>query len=67
MTFEELLVKYIYQNKRVSLEGFGIVTLTGAVPDAETIHKNRHIPVEGVSFEHNLKAITDENFVTFFA
>lgn len=67
MTFEELLVKYIYQNKKVSLEGFGTVTLSGAVPDTEMIHKNRHIPVDGVSFEHNLKALTDENFVTFFA
>lgn len=67
MTFEELLVKYIYQHKKVSLEGFGTVTLSAAVPDTEMIHKNRHIAVEGISFEHNLKAVTDENFVVFFA
>jgi hypothetical protein len=67
VTFEELLVKYIYQNKKLSLEGFGTVTLTSAVPDAEMIHKNRHIPVEGLSFEHNFRTTTDDNFVAFFA
>jgi uncharacterized protein YxeA len=67
VTFEELLVKYIYQNKKVSLEGFGTVLLTAAVPDTETINKNRHIPIEGLQFEHNLRAQTDDSFVAFYA
>ena len=67
MTFEQLLVKYLYQHKKVSLQGFGTVTLNSNVPDIELIHKNRQIPIEGVIFDPNIKATTDENFVLFFS
>ena len=67
MTFEQLLVKYLYQHKKVSLQGFGTVTLNSNIPDAELIHKNRQIPIEGAVFEPNIKAHTDENFVIFFS
>lgn len=67
MTFEQLLVKYFYQHKKVSLQGLGTITLASSVPDAETIHKNRYIKVEGISFDYNLKSNTDEAFISFFA
>lgn len=67
VTFEQLLVKYLYQHKHVSLQGFGSVTLTATIPDSDLIHKNRQIAVEGASFEYNNKALTDEEFVNFFS
>lgn len=67
MTFEALLVKYLYQHKQVSLQGFGTVTLGGAIPDADIVQKNRFIPVDGLSFIHNFKANTDEAFTAFYS
>lgn len=67
MNFEQLLVKYLYQNKQVSLQGFGTITFSSTVPDAEMISKNKHIPIEGVSFTYNSKALTDTEFVQFFS
>ncbi|CAN5457971.1 hypothetical protein BH10BAC3_BH10BAC3_29650 [soil metagenome] len=67
MTFEQLLVKYIYQHKQVSLQGFGTVSLSSNIPDIELVNKNRQIPIEGAAFVPNIKGHTDENFVLFFA
>jgi hypothetical protein len=67
VTFEQLLVKYLYQNKSVSLQGFGTITLNSNVPDLDVISKNRQIPIEGVSFISSTKAQTDEEFVKFFS
>jgi hypothetical protein len=67
VTFEQLLVKYLYQNKSVSLQGFGTITLNSNVPDLDVISKNRQIPIEGASFVSSTKAQTDEEFVKFFS
>jgi hypothetical protein len=67
VTFEQLLVKYLYQHKQVSLQGFGTVLLNSNIPDIELINKNRQIPIEGAQFVYNMKAQTDENFVLFFS
>jgi hypothetical protein len=67
VTFEQLLVKYLYQNKSVSLQGFGTITLNSNVPDLDVISKNRQIPIEGVSFISSTKSQTDEEFVKFFS
>ncbi len=67
MTFEQVLVKYFYQHKKISLEGIGTVTLDGMIPDDDFIHKNRLIPVDGLHFEYNLKADVDDGFATFYA
>lgn len=67
MTFEALLVKYLYQNKQVTLQGFGTVVLGGTLPEGDLIQKNRFIPVDGLSFTHNFRAVTDEAFVAFFS
>ena len=67
MTFEQLLVKYLYQHKQVSLQGFGTIALNSSVPDVDMISKNRQIPIEGASFSFNPKAQTEEGFVSFFS
>jgi hypothetical protein len=67
VNFEQLLVKYLYQQKQLSLQGFGTITLNNSVPDADIISKNKQIPIEGVSFLHNTKAVTDPGFVQFFS
>ena len=67
MTFEQLLVKYLYQHKQVSLQGFGTVSLSSTIPDIELVNKNRQIPIEGALFVPNIKAQTDEAFVVFFS
>ncbi len=45
----------------------GLLKLSAPVPDADMIHKNKFIPLEGASFEYNIKADIDNDFVTFFA
>lgn len=67
MTFEQLIVKYLYQHKQISLQGFGTITLMSNVPDSEMIHKNRQILIEGITFDYNMKAQTDEAFVLFYS
>ncbi|MDA3615499.1 hypothetical protein [Polluticaenibacter yanchengensis] len=67
MSFEQILVKFLYSHKTVTLEGIGTITINGTIPDADFINKNKNIPVEGVEFSYNSHAVTDEAFIDFFA
>jgi hypothetical protein len=67
VTFEQLLVKYVYQHKKMSLQGFGTLVLNAAIPDFDLIHKNKHLPLEGVAFQQDPKATTDDKFIEFFS
>ena len=67
MTFEQVLVKYLYMHKQVTLQGIGTISLVGEVPDNEYVNKNRHIPIEGISLSFDQKAGLDEGFTLFFS
>lgn len=67
MSFEQILVKFLYGHKKVTLEGIGTIAMNAAIPDADFINKNKNIPVEGVEFIYNSHAVTDEAFIDFFS
>ncbi|TAD84360.1 MAG: hypothetical protein EAY75_13305 [Bacteroidetes bacterium] len=66
MTFEQVLVKYLYQAKKVTLYGIGTITLKSEVPDNEYISKNRQTPIEQLTLEYNPKADHDDGFIAFY-
>ncbi len=67
MTFEQILLLYIYQNKKLSLNLFGTIELESVVPDPEIIRKERAIPVDGLHFTFDPTVKTDEAFIHFYA
>lgn len=67
VTFEQILLIYIYQHKKVALQEFGTITLTEQLPDAEMIKKDRAMPVQGLEFKHLPSVQTDPEFITFYA
>lgn len=67
MTFEQILLLYIYQHKKISLNLFGTIELEGVVPDPEIIRKEKQIPVEGLKFTFDPNVVTDETFIHFYA
>lgn len=67
MTFEQVLVKYLYQHRQLSLQGIGVITLSQNPPDAEFIQKNKHLPIEGISFMDDPRTGIDDGFVSYFS
>jgi hypothetical protein len=67
VTFEQILLLYIYQHKKISLNLFGTIELEGIVPDPEVIRKEKHLAVEGLKFHFDPNVTTDEAFVHFYA
>ncbi len=67
MTFEQILLIYLYQHKKVSLQEFGTIELTGNIPDADILRKEKNLPVEGINFKHNAAVITNPEFIDFYA
>lgn len=66
MTFEQILVKYLYQTKKVTLLGMGTITLESEVPDNDFINKNKQTRIEKLSLDFNAKAGHDEGFIAFY-
>lgn len=67
VTFEQILLIYVYQHRKVSLQEFGTIELTQLVPDAEVIKKEKALPIQGLEFKHQPSVQTDPEFVTFYA
>lgn len=67
MTFEQLLLLYIYQHQKVTLQGFGTISLSSPVPDYEYLKKEKLVQVEGLSFVYDAHAATDAAFISFYA
>jgi hypothetical protein len=67
VTIEQIVAKYLYQHKVVTLPGIGKIELTGTIPDPELTAKNKQITLEGIVFTDNSAAPMDESFVAFFA
>ncbi len=67
MTFDQILLLYIYQHKKISLNLFGTIELEGAIPDPEIIRKEKQMPIEGLKFTFDPNVVTDEAFLHFYA
>lgn len=67
MTFDQILLLYVYQHKKISLNLFGTIELEGAIPDPEIIRKEKQLPIEGLKFNFDPHVITDEAFIHFYA
>lgn len=67
MTFEQILLLYLYTHRKVSLNLFGTIELDNAIPDPDTVKKERTLPVEGLKFSFDPQIATDEEFIKFYA
>lgn len=67
MTFDQILLLYLYQHKKISLNLFGTIELEGTIPDAEIIRKEKQISIEGLKFTYDPHVVTDEAFINFYA
>ncbi|MCU0388938.1 MAG: hypothetical protein MUE71_10060, partial [Chitinophagaceae bacterium] len=67
VTFDQILLLYVYQHKKISLNLFGTIELEGAIPDPEIIRKEKQLPIEGLKFTFDPHVTTDEAFVHFYA
>jgi len=67
VTFDQILLLYVYQHKKISLNLFGTIELEGTIPDPELIRREKQIPIEGLKFTFDPHVITDEAFTHFYA
>jgi RNAse (barnase) inhibitor barstar len=67
VTFEQIIQRYIYLNKRLSLNLFGTIELESAIPDNELLKKEKGLAVDGLHFKHEPNVITDRAFIEFYA
>ena len=67
VTFDQILLLYLYQHKKISLNLFGTIELEGTIPDPEIIRKEKQLPIDGLKFNFDPHVITDEAFIHFYA
>jgi hypothetical protein len=67
VTFEQILLLYLYQHKKLSINLFGTIELQGQIPDADVLRKEKLLPVEGIHFQYDTTVKTDTEFIKFYA
>jgi len=67
VTFEQILLIYIYKNKKVTLHEFGTLEMKDPIPENELLKKEKSIRIEGLSLDYKPHKETDADFVDFFA
>ena len=65
MKIEQLIVQHLYQNKSLSLQGIGIITLNPTVIIPTDSEKDFVMPDNAFSFDYNLKAPQDDVLIDF--
>jgi hypothetical protein len=65
MKVEQLMVQYLYQNKRVSLQDVGIFTIAPGFDILPDNDKEVTLPDGAIQFEYNSKAPQDEGLIDF--
>jgi hypothetical protein len=63
--FDDLLARYLYENKTLNLQGIGTFTLEGKVSIPYETDKEVYYPIEGLNFIHNTKVTIDDDLVAF--
>lgn len=67
MKIEQLIVQYLYINKKVTLQGIGTFKLDPSVvlPNENDKDKDFVMPENAFQFEYNLKAVEDDGLVNY--
>ena len=65
MKIEQLIVQYLYNNKKVTLQDIGIFHLSPNVTIPADHDKDGAMPENAITFEYNTKAGQDDNLIDF--
>lgn len=65
MKIEQLIVQHLYQQKKVSLQGIGSISLNPSVALPGENEKDFVMPENAFSYEYNLKATEDEGLISY--
>lgn len=65
MNVEQLIRQYLYENKSISLPGFGKLAFAGDVQLPTAMDKAENFPLIDLNFVYNLHQLADEEFVAF--
>ncbi len=65
MKTEQLIVQYLYKNKKVTLQDIGSFVLSPEINIAPDADKDMALPPDAISFEYDPKAIADEGLVNY--
>ena len=65
MKIEQLIVQYLYTNKKVTLQDIGVFYLSPSVTISPEQDKDAVLPDNAITFEYNIKAVQDDNLIDF--
>ncbi len=65
MKIEQLIVQYLYTNKKVTLQDIGVFYLSPNVTIPMDHEKDTAMPENAITFEYNTKAVQDDNLIDF--
>ena len=65
MKIEQLIVQYLYTNKKVTLQDIGVFHLSPSVTISPEQDKDAVLPDNAITFEYNIKAVQDDNLIDF--
>lgn len=65
MKFDDQLASYLYENKKLALEGIGTFTLDSKVSVPGHQEKEVFYPIDGLLFIYNPKANSDEELIAY--
>ena len=65
MKIEQLIVQYLYTNKKVTLQDIGVFYLSDNVTIPVEQDKEASLPDNAITFEYNTKAVQDDGLIEF--
>jgi len=65
MKIEQLIVQFLYKNKKVTLQDIGIFYLSPDIIIPEDSDKETVLPENAIRFEYNTKAAQDEDLINY--
>ncbi|MFT3907803.1 MAG: hypothetical protein QM737_00125 [Ferruginibacter sp.] len=65
MKIEQLIVQYLYTNKKVTLQDIGVFHLSENITIPQEHEKDAVLPDNAVTFEYNTKAVQDDGLIDF--
>src|SRR5258707_1269991 len=65
MKIEQLIVQYLYTNKKVTLQDIGVFHLSDSVNIPVEHEKDAALPDNAISFEYNIKSVQDDGLIDF--
>ncbi|MEO7523024.1 MAG: hypothetical protein ABIT58_02960 [Ferruginibacter sp.] len=65
MKIEQLIVQYLYTNKKVTLQDIGVFYLAENVTIPVEHDKDAALPDNAITFEYNMKSVQDDGLIAF--